>query len=348
MNETDSIHQLSRSRPRWYLPAAIVLSIIFLYLAIRGVSWNEFLSAILNCQVEFLILAIVISLLNFIIRSQRWGILLRGKDRINFMTLFWATGTGYLGNNFLPFRTGEVIRSAVLGQKTGISKVYIFATAITERIIDAVFLILLGSFLIPTIGVVPNWLHSTMRGLGILGFVALIVLLIAPHLETEIIRIVNRFPFPPKWRSSLINILENFLQGAVSFQNPKRAVLFLLFTCLIWFLDGIGMMISARAFSIEISLSQSLLLLVGLGLSSAIPSTPGYVGIYQYVAVTILAIFGFPKSRALAFIIVIQAIAMLLTLVWGLLGLGMLGIDRSELRDKRGNSINSTGDFLDV
>jgi uncharacterized membrane protein YbhN (UPF0104 family) len=94
------------------------------------------------------------------------------------------------------------------------------------------------------------------------------------------------------------------------------------------------MMISARAFLMEIHLSQSLLLLVGLGLSSAIPSTPGYVGVYQFIAVTTLAIFGYPKSQGLAFILVAQAIAMLLTLIWGLVGLGMLGINRSELRYK--------------
>lgn len=137
MNEAHSSGQSSHTKPRWYLPLAIGLSIIFLYLAVRGVRWDEFFNAVRNCQVQYLIPAIGISLISFMMRSYRWGILLRGKQQVSFSTLFWATGIGYLGNNFLPFRAGELIRSVVLGQKTGISKVYVFATAVTERVIDA-------------------------------------------------------------------------------------------------------------------------------------------------------------------------------------------------------------------
>lgn len=345
MDESHPTTPTPRIKPRWYFPLAIGLSIIFLYLAIRGVRWNEFVTTVLNCQVEYLVPAIAISLISFMVRSQRWGILLREKQKVSASTLFWATGTGYLGNNFLPFRAGELIRSVVLGQKTGISKVYVFATALTERVIDALFLILLGLLLIPTIGKVPSWLPPAMRVLGILGLVALIVLLFAPRLEKVINSIIDHLPFPTKWRPSLIKMLEQFLQGASSFHKPRRSVLFLLLTCLIWLLDGSSMMLSAKAFSINISLIQSLLLLVGLGLSSAIPSAPGYIGIYQFVAVNILAIYGYPKSQALAFIIVAQAIGMLLTLVWGMVGLGILGINRTSLGAVTINPGDINGDF---
>ena len=331
MNEAHPSGQSSQTKPRWYLPLAIGLSIIFLYLAVRGVRWDEFFNAVRNCQVQYLLPAIVISLISFMVRSFRWGVLLRGKQQVGFSTLFWATGTGYLGNNFLPFRAGELIRSVVLGQKTGISKVYVFATAVTERVIDALFLILLGLLLVPTIGEVPSWLPPAMRFLGFLGLLALLVLLIAPRLEKVLNSVINHIPVPDKWRQSLKIFLEQFLQGALSFQKPQRSAQFLLFTCLIWLLDGTGMMLSAKAFSITISLNQSLLLLVGLGLSSAIPSAPGYLGIYQYTAVTILAIYGYPNSQALAFILVSQAIGMILTFIWGFTGLWRLGLRPKEL-----------------
>ena len=144
MNESTPISGANQKRPRWYMPLAILLSLIFLYLATRGVSWKDFIQQLQNCQVEYLIVAIMISLVNFLVRSQRWGILLRGKGSVNTSTLFWAFGAGYMGNNFLPFRSGEVIRSVTLGQQSGINSVYVFATAITERIIDAIFLILIG------------------------------------------------------------------------------------------------------------------------------------------------------------------------------------------------------------
>ena len=73
----------------------------------------------------------------------------------------------------------------------------------------------------------------------------------------------------------------------------------------------------------------SLLLLASLGLASAAPSTPGYVGIYQFVAVTVLAPFGFSRDAALAYIIAAQAVIYAVVIVWGALGLWALGFRRS-------------------
>jgi uncharacterized protein (TIRG00374 family) len=329
--ETSTQNKLSTARSRWYLPVAILLSLIFLYLAIRGVSWSQFWSTILNCRVQYLFPPILIAWLNFYIRSQRWGILVRARKPVPPLTMFWSTGIGYLGNNFLPFRTGEILRSVVLGYKTGISKVYVFATALTERVIDAMFLVILGLILIPSGNAAPDWLIHAMRILGVLGFMAITFLLFAPRFEKTIKYIVDHLPLPARWRISLLTFIDQFLHGAASYQNPGRSFLFLLLTCLIWLLDGFGMMFCGRAFLLNFSLSQSLLLLVGLGLSSAIPSAPGYIGVYQFAAVTILVIFGYPKSQVLAFILVAQAIGMLMTLFWGLIGFWRLGVHPNKL-----------------
>jgi uncharacterized membrane protein YbhN (UPF0104 family) len=71
-------------------------------------------------------------------------------------------------------------------------------------------------------------------------------------------------------------------------------------------------------------LPQALLLLAALGLASAAPSTPGYVGIYQFVAVAVLQPFGFSQSEALAYVLVAQAAIYVVVLVWGVLGLWRL------------------------
>ncbi|NJP07774.1 MAG: hypothetical protein HC837_20230 [Chloroflexaceae bacterium] len=83
----------------------------------------------------------------------------------------------------------------------------------------------------------------------------------------------------------------------------------------------------ARAYALNLTLTlpQSLLLLAALGLASAAPSTPGYVGIYQFVAVTVLPAFDFSRSEALAYILTFQAISLVIVLVWGFVGLWQLG-----------------------
>jgi hypothetical protein len=78
----------------------------------------------------------------------------------------------------------------------------------------------------------------------------------------------------------------------------------------------------ARAIGLSFSVSVAALLIAGLGLGSALPSTPGYVGIYQYVSVSVLVPFGFSKSDALAYILLFQAMNYVVLLVFGLIGFG--------------------------
>jgi hypothetical protein len=112
-----------------------------------------------------------------------------------------------------------------------------------------------------------------------------------------------------------------------AFHNTGRFLGFAAMTILIWVSDALGTMIAGRALDLSLSFSMAMLLITGLGLSSALPSTPGYVGIYQFVAVTILVPMGVAKSAALAFILVVQAYGYVVTL---LLGLPCLWILRSK------------------
>ena len=63
------------------------------------------------------------------------------------------------------------------------------------------------------------------------------------------------------------------------------------------------------------------MLLTALGLGSALPSTPGYLGVYQFAAVTVLTPFGFSRDAALAYILVAQALGYAVVLALGLPGL---------------------------
>jgi uncharacterized membrane protein YbhN (UPF0104 family) len=94
----------------------------------------------------------------------------------------------------------------------------------------------------------------------------------------------------------------------------------------IWLMDALGTMIAAWALHLPLNILQALLLLAALGLASAIPSTPGYVGTYQFVAVTILPLFGITRSQALTFILVLQASTYVVVTIWGLLGLWRLAV----------------------
>jgi hypothetical protein len=85
-------------------------------------------------------------------------------------------------------------------------------------------------------------------------------------------------------------------------------------------MDGVGTIILGHALHLKITITQSILLIASLGLSSAIPSTPGYVGIYQFVAINVLEPFGITNANALALIIFLQVTNLITVSIWGWAG----------------------------
>lgn len=306
---------------RWTMIIAFVLAAILLYLAFRGVAWDELLATLQRANVIKLLLAIGVLTISLFLRGVRWGVLLSAEKRIPSLTMYWATCVGYLGNALLPARAGEVMRTVAIGSAANMRKSYVFATAMTERILDAVTLVLISLFALTTLDNLPDWLMTAAQVMGVLGLISVAVLFVAPRLEGFLKKILHALPFPETWRERLSSVLEHMLLGMRAFQHGGRALLFALLTILVWLMDAVIAILIAQALGLNLSLAQSLLLLAALGLSSAAPSTPGYVGIYQFVAVTVLPPFGFSQSEALAYIILFQGISYITIVSWGFLGL---------------------------
>jgi uncharacterized protein (TIRG00374 family) len=268
-----------------------------------------------------------------LLRSLRWRVLLSaapsdggrpGQQKVAPLTVFWAMMAGYLGNSFLPARAGEVIRSVALGRKAGMSKSWVFATALTERLLDVVALVLFSLAAVFSLGQSSQRLVRAWKVMGIVGAAGIIVLFAVPRFEDTFRRLLERLPGPARLRERLLGILAQFLSGMRAFANPSRGFAFAGMTILIWMSDAVGTMIGARAFGLSLTLPIAVMLLAALGLSSAIPSTPGYVGVYQFVAVAVLVPLGYPRSGALAYITVAQALTYVMVAVWGLLGIWRL------------------------
>jgi uncharacterized membrane protein YbhN (UPF0104 family) len=86
-------------------------------------------------------------------------------------------------------------------------------------------------------------------------------------------------------------------------------------------MDALNVVFLAFILHVQVAFTQAIILLAALGLSSAIPSTPGYVGVYQFVAVTVLGPFGIARESALALILVIQLLNIVIVTIYGVIGL---------------------------
>ncbi len=312
----------STPRPRaiyWVL--SLALAGVLLYYSLRGIEWQRVWSIMRGAQLPVLGLAAVIMSMSLFLRAVRWRVLLSADTRVPIPLAFWATAAGYLGNNVLPARAGEVIRTLMISRRTGMSKAYVLTTALSERVVDAIALITISATVLLTLREKPGWLADAARPFALIGFAGVLAIALLPAFEAFWFRSLTFMPIPRGLRDKVEHGLRQGLSGIRSFHDGGRLSRFLLLTAVIWCLDGITTVVGARSIGIPISLPVAFLLVAALGLGSALPSTPGYVGIFQFVAVSVLTPFGFSRTDAIAYILLFQAMSYAVILFWGLLGL---------------------------
>ena len=308
----------------------LVLAGFFLYLAVRRVNWEETLQTLKSANLAYLAAALGVFSVSCLARALRWRVLLSAEKKLPVLVVFWSMMAGYLGNAYLPARAGEVIRSVLVGQRGGISKSFALATALTERLADAVLLVSVSAAALLTITSLPAAFLRAIRVMAVVGFIGAAAIFIAPRMSGMIQQVVHRLPIPESPRNKINGIVSSFLSGAGALQHPTRLFQFLVFSAILWSLDTLVGLLTAWAFGLNPTPSQIFILLAALGIASAIPSTPGYVGVYQFVAITVLVPFGFTDSQALAFIVAFQGLTYLGITFWGLLGLWGPGTRREE------------------
>ena len=300
---------------------AAVLAAVLLYYSLRGIEWRQVWGIATGATPGLLGLAVTLGTATLFLRACRWRILLNAEGAVSVSTAFWATAAGYFGNNFLPARAGELVRTFMISSRSGLENTYVLATAISERVADAVALVVISALVLLTLPVQPGWLASAATPFAVLGLLGAVAIAVLPLLGSVGRTVLERAPLPHALRPRLTAALEHGLRGIRAFHDARRLSGFLGLTIVIWCLDALGTVIGGAALGLRIPMSVAFLLLSGLGLGSALPSTPGYVGIYQFVAVSVLTPFGFSRNDAIAYILVAQALMYIVIGFWGSLGL---------------------------
>ncbi|MGH9409774.1 MAG: lysylphosphatidylglycerol synthase transmembrane domain-containing protein [Vicinamibacterales bacterium] len=303
------------------LGIAGVLAAVLLYYSLRGIDWTLVGHTVAHAAPAPLAFAALLSTVTLFLRAVRWRVLLNAEGSVTVPTAFWATAAGYFGNNFLPARGGELVRTLMISSRHTLQSAYVLATALAERVADAIALVVISAAILLTLPSPPGWLSAAARPFGILGLVGAGIIGVLPLFGPALMKLIERLPMPHAWRPRALDAVEHGLRGLRAFHAGPRLGAFLAFTILIWCIDAFGARITAAALGYTMSLPAAFLLMAGLGLGSALPSTPGYIGVYQFAAVTVLTPFGFSRTSAITYILVAQVMMYLVIGFWGALGL---------------------------
>ncbi|MBF0588423.1 MAG: flippase-like domain-containing protein [Magnetococcales bacterium] len=302
----------------------IGLALFLLWYSFRGVDLEAIWQAMRATDHGLLMLAGLSMALAFGVRALRWRMLFGPNHPITYISVWQATMVCYLGNCYLPARAGEVMRIHLLGRATNISRNFLLGTVVVERASDVVMVAAACGVGVLFLPAAPLWLSSAAGAMTITACSILAVLLSMPWLGNRADRIVSLLRIPVAYRPQASKLLGTFLGGANALRLPSRFIAFNLLSPLYLLLDAMALVFLSEAMSLPLSLPQCLLVLGAIGLAMTLPSTPGGLGIFQMVAVTVLPPFGFMKPEALAYILVYQGLGYVVVTLFGVWSLWRL------------------------
>ncbi len=307
----------------WRAWIGTAISIVFLYVAFRGQDFGEIGDAIRQTNLWWVLPALALYGAGVWLRAARWSVLMRPLAPVTARDLFPVVVVGYMANNVLPLRTGELVRSVVMRQKFGVRKTSVLATIAVERLFDG--LTMLGFMLLATAFVSFT---SQLEHLAIIAFVLFTVVLVGLFALTLGGSVVDRLlqlvlgPMPTALADRVERMAESFLSGLGIFRNRRDFLAVAGLSVAAWAFEASMYWVLAIAFGGSVrdamGAAETLLTTGVANMATLIPSSPGYIGQFEYgVKLVVSGALDVPEGPALAYALLVHAVLYFPITLWG-------------------------------
>lgn len=287
-----------------------VISAVFLVLAFRGVKFREVGAALSEANYLWLAPATAAIVASIGLRAVRWRLLFHPRRDLRLGSLFGSLNVGYLVNDLLPLRLGEVVRAYLLSQTERVGVAHALSTVAVERVLDMVVTLAYLAVVLPFV-TLPEGAAGKIAVVSALAVGALVVMMVAGAVRERshaVARLVTRrLPAGPAER--LHTLLDSFLHGFAVLSTPRVAAPMAALSLAIWALAALGLYCVMFAFHLYLSPAAPIFVLALVSVSFVIPASPGYVGVFHLAAVSALKAFDVDESLALSYAFVAHIIA---------------------------------------
>jgi uncharacterized membrane protein YbhN (UPF0104 family) len=294
---------------RWLqVGAGAAISLLCVILTVRGLELNRVVDALAGARYWLLIPALALYFAGVWVRSVRWRYLLAPVASLTATRLFPVVVIGYMANDVLPLRLGEVARCYVLRRQEGVPQSAALGTVLVERVMDGLTML---AFMGVTLPLLPfsAALYQLMGAagalfLGVTG--ALVVFASRPALALRVLGAALR-PLPSGAATRIHTLATSFLGGLGSLGGAGATLRIFALSCGAWLLEAGMYFVLMFAFAFEPSALLAMLTTAVANLGTLVPSSPGYVGVFDFIGRSVLAQFGVPSEAALAYVLVVHA-----------------------------------------
>jgi hypothetical protein len=293
----------------WQLWTGVVFSLGFLVLALRDVDLRETANALHRVNVLMLGAAVASYVLSAAAKAIRWKLLLAARKAPFFGRVFSVMSVGVMVNAFLPARLGEFARAYLMGEAEADSKVYVLGTIAVEKVADLLFLLLSLMLLLSRMAL-PEWLAGSARGMALTLAILVPCFVLLAWQSNFILRMVEQASHfvPSAKREWLVLQIHYGLASLDVVRRPRLLTGLFGWSLIVWILSALTNYLVFLALKLALPVWASLLLLVVLQVGTAVPSSPGRIGVFQYLAILTLSIFAVNKDVALGYSIVLYLV----------------------------------------
>jgi uncharacterized protein (TIRG00374 family) len=312
--ETIGVRMRKRS-PRTYIGLFIGLGIsaAALLLAFRWAGFEALEDALKSVRLPFLYLALVTFLLSMFVRVAAWRVLL--QQPVPLWRVFTVLNQGYLINNVLPWRLGEFGRAILLGRRPTMTAQGVLASIFVERLYDIIIALGFFAALIPFAVGIPGVSRSAFFAIGVIVFAVLGLFLLLRYPKI-VFRLID---FLPGGRKRWGVHFDRFREGLMTLRRPRIILLSLGLLLISWFLAGMQYWFVLVSIVPQGQIHWAFFMLTITMLGVAIPSSPGYIGVFEAAGVLALSAFHVPDGQALAVTLILHAMVYLISSAIGAL-----------------------------
>ena len=328
----------------WRVWIGVAFTCLCLWVSLRNVPLAEVGDALAGANLWILVgLSAPAHCLQVYVRALRWRYLTEPIKPISRGDLYRAQSVGFMTNNLVPLRIGELVRVWFLARQTRTEPAQILGTVVVERVIDVIVVLLMAGLGFALVGVGEGGNEVFARGAKIMApaavvpVIGLVVLRTAPAFVKRVAEAATR-PLSPRLADLVEAQLDRFLEGLGALHGGTHLLWIAWHSFVSWFLlSAVPMAAAMLAVGIDLGslqqwVSVSWIVLAALGVAVALPSAPGFVGPYQGAFVLALAPFGIDRATAFAVGALAWVVFWVTLVVQGLVALRWSGVGLSELR----------------
>ena len=298
------------------------MSVIAIALVFGSVDPRKAVDVISHASPGWLLFAAGFLAVDLVVRAARWRVLLAPIRDVPLGATLAYLLVGYLANNVLPARLGELVRCHYMGDRQGLSRATVLGTVVVERVVDIAVVVAIAAVAILVLSVRGTVASAVLVGLaiGVLLAVALAIGIAAHRLPgaDRVARAAERWP-------QVRDVTSRLRAGLAVAGRPRTLAMALALTGVAWAATLLAFAAAGQAVGVQLTIGQASLLASGVALASAIPAGPASLGTFELAAVRIGQALGVASASAFAIGLLVHGAILIITSAGGVVALVRLG-----------------------